>query len=466
MKVIKIACAIALMLVINCLASCRKWLDKKPSTSLSTPETLKDLQAMLDNATFINFVITPSLPEASADDHFLLKSATDLSSQYSGAYTWETFVMPPSNDWRWCYIPIYNINVCLERLQDIPRTDANAVAWDNIKGSALFLRSYFFLQLLWAYSKAYDVTTANTDLGIALRTVSDFNVPSIRASIQECYDKIIQDTKESVSHLPDIPVHPMRPSKGAAYGMLARTYLSMRQYVNALNYSSLCLQINNQLINYNNDAVDIINDFNVTSSPFKRFNKETIFYTETNLNHPTGNPTYGKVDTMLYQQYSVDDLRKAAFFRADGGTSYHVFKGSYAQNTIVLFSGIATDEMYLTRAECLVRVGNNGTGDKDAAIATLDTLLMKRWKTGTYTSPVVSTSAEALKVILQERRKELIFRGLRWIDIKRLNKEGYGITPKRIIGGREYVLAPNDNRYALPLPQEIVDISGMPQNPR
>jgi hypothetical protein len=110
---------------------------------------------------------------------------------------------------------------------------------------------------------------------------------------------------------------------------------------------------------------------------------------------------------------------------------------------------------------CLARAGN-----KDAAIASLDTLLSKRWKTGMYHSPVVGNAGEALQLILKERRKELLFRGLRWMDIKRLNKEGYAITPKRIVNGQPHSLMPNDNRYALSLPQEIVDMTGMPQNPR
>jgi hypothetical protein len=78
---------------------------------------------------------------------------------------------------------------------------------------------------------------------------------------------------------------------------------------------------------------------------------------------------------------------------------------------------------------------------------------------------IVTDSAAALDTILLERRKELVMRTLRWIDIKRLNKEDRNIVPVRIVAGERFSLPPNDNRYALPLPSDVVNISGMPQNP-
>lgn len=57
-------------------------------------------------------------------------------------------------------------------------------------------------------------------------------------------------------------------------------------------------------------------------------------------------------------------------------------------------------------------------------------------------------------------------RGLRWMDIKRLNKEDYKINLTRNVLGQAYILTPNDPRYALPIPEDIILSSGMPQNPR
>lgn len=83
-----------------------------------------------------------------------------------------------------------------------------------------------------------------------------------------------------------------------------------------------------------------------------------------------------------------------------------------------------------------------------------------------YIPITAGSSDEASQLILQERRKELLFRGLRWIDIKRLNKEGAGIVLKRKVGEDLYQLSPNENKYALPLTTDIITLARLEQNPQ
>jgi uncharacterized protein with PhoU and TrkA domain len=115
--------------------------------------------------------------------------------------------------------------------------------------------------------------------------------------------------------------------------------------------------------------------------------------------------------------------------------------------------------MILIRAECDARKGNIPD-----AMADLNSLLEKRYKTGTFVPLAINDSKEALKKILLERRKELVMRGLRWIDIKRLNKEDHQITLIRKIEDQTYTILPNSDYYALPLPDDIIRITGMQQN--
>lgn len=84
---------------------------------------------------------------------------------------------------------------------------------------------------------------------------------------------------------------------------------------------------------------------------------------------------------------------------------------------------------------------------------------------GTFIPFSANSRKEAIELILNERRKELIFRNLRWMDLKRLNKEGANITVTRILDNVKHTLIPNDNRYALPLPPDVINLSGMQQNP-
>lgn len=439
-------------------ASCKKYLDKKPNTSLTVPSSLADLQALLDDATLMNQQRTPSFGEASSDEYFLKPSDFNaLSPVYHDQYIWSFHPTINSNDWGYCYQPVYNANLVLDLLKNIPATPENSDEWSNVKGSALFFRSYYFLWLLWDYAKAFDSTTAQQDLGIALRLSSDFNIPTTRANVMSCYEQVISDVKASLPLLPQYPQLVMRPSKGAAYGLLARCYLSMRDYNDALFYSDSCLQLNSNLMDYNGDA-DIPSTIS-SNYPIKQFNKETVFYTEMNLCLSTLCYTaiHARMDTALYQSFEHKDLRQQAYY-SKSSDGYYLFKGSYA-GSYYLFSGIASDEMYLTRAECYVRTGQTEKGLND-----LKTLMVKRYKTGTYTSPANLTPDELLDTILNARAKELIMRGLRWADIKRFNKENRNIILRRSENSDVYTLEPNANYYALPLPDDIVKITGIQQN--
>jgi len=128
-----------------------------------------------------------------------------------------------------------------------------------------------------------------------------------------------------------------------------------------------------------------------------------------------------------------------------------------------MFEGLANGEMYLVKAEAEARAGNTAKAMDD-----LNTLMQNRMvnTTGQPFVPLTASSApDALQKVLTERRKELIFRDRRWMDIKRLNLENANIILTRTVSGQTYTLMPNANRYAIPLPDMVIKISGMPQNP-
>jgi len=459
MKIRLIISTFSILILIFINSSCKKYLDAKPDKKLVVPTTIKDLQALLDNTSVMNEK-SPSWDEASSDNSYLpFDLYQSLKIHQRNGYTWEiTDYSNYPNDWSFIYDVVYYANIVLENIENIQRTGQNQNDWDNLKGSALLFRANSFLKAACIFSKSYDEVSASQDYGIALRLRSDFNVPSVRASMRETYDRILQDLKESATLLPVTPNHVLRPSKPAAYALLGRGYLSMGKYDSAYKYSDMSLQLNNQLVDYNKLDVD---DF----FPFQQFSKEILFqntissYTFLNIVPLTCN-----VDSNLYDSYSDNDLRKRAYFLDATllGANGFYFKGTYdGVDLFTLFVGVANDEVYLMRAECQARRGN-----KDAALADLNTLMQNRWKAGTFVPFSSASAEEALNIILKERRKELIFRGLRWMDIKRLNKEGANITLTREVNGQTYTLSPNSNKYALPLPADIIKITGMPQNPQ
>jgi hypothetical protein len=435
--------------------SCKKYLDAKPDQKLQLPNTVSNVQALLDNeVTIVNS--NPATGEASADNYYLTDAnlAALSSMAQRNTYTWEddiTLAEYP-NHWSRVYDIVTIGNVALESIDKIIPAASEQQQWNNVKGSALFLRARAFLMGLGLWAKAYDKTTAGSDLGIPLRLNSDYLAVTTRSSIQEGYERILADLKEAAPLLPLFPQHPSRPSRTAAFGMLARAYLCMGIYDSAGLYADKCLAINSTLLNYNN--------LNAAATyPLAQYNSEVIMHSLLSTPAMLSN-TRALVDSALYKTYGASDLRKTIFFKTVG-TSTYSFRGSY-NGSSTLFNGITTDEQYLIKAECLARQGSTA-----AALATLNSLMITRWKTGTFVPFTAADANAALGIILTERRKELIFRDLRWTDLKRLNREPlWQQSISRRITGKDYILPPGDNRYALPIPASVINISGITQNPR
>jgi hypothetical protein len=163
----------------------------------------------------------------------------------------------------------------------------------------------------------------------------------------------------------------------------------------------------------------------------------------------------------LYNLYATNDRRRPCFYtvQADGVT----FKGNYAiRNTP--FNGLATDEIFLIRAECAARADNVTAAMKD-----LNDLLRTRWTkvsgVTTYVDQVAADGQDALNRILTERRKELVIRGVRWTDMRRLNRDDrFKTTITRIVQGTTYTLEPGSYKYVFPIPDDVIAATGMQQN--
>lgn len=439
--------------------SCDSFLDVKSNKALVVVQTVDDALALLDDYVRMNEMRVPGWGESVSDDYYILESALILNlPENQKFYIWDyQEYFGHVNDWGYGYQPIYNANLALDLLGNIERTPQNADVYDLTKGSALFFRSYYLYSLLVVFAQAYDENTAHEDLGVVLRLASDFNVKSFRSSIKECFEQIEKDLKESVALLPNHPTFVTRASKAAAFATLARLYLYKRDYEQALYYSEEALKIKSDLMDFNGDE-DILTTVNETASPFKKFNKETIFYAEcnTSLVYTSTGSRAGIVDSIILNSYESNDLRGKLFFRTAANQKY--FKGHYTNSTR-LFGGLSTNEMYLIKSESLAYLGKD-----DESLNTLNQLLEKRLKNYEWVQPTSISNLSLLEFVRLERRKELICRGLRFSDIKRYNKEGANIYLKRNIKGREYVLEPNSKKYALPLPADLIKITGMQQN--
>lgn len=441
---------ICLMTFLN-ITSCRDFLEEKSSSKLTTVESLADLQALLDNYGFLNTEFASS-GETSADDYYL--SDAQYNSLYfdedKRLYTWmpDHVAKPASlgNNWMSCYRAIYVCNAVLQSLEaeDYPKAEA-----EKIRGQALALRAARYLDAVQVWCLAYDPATAGSTLGLPLRLDPDFNSPSTRASLEETYAQILNDLLAAAPLLPEQQVSKMRISRTAVLGLLARTYLFMGNYEQALFYSDKALEITSTLMDFT--TLDPMAEY-----PMQEMNAEVLFWGGMAYEYHLI-PAY--IEPTRYNSYDDDDLRKEVFFKVtDDGDVY--YKGYY-NNANGPNTSVTVDELYLIRSESLARRGNFSE-----AMSVLNSLLLTRWKPGTFIPLHANSTQEALAVILEERRKELLLRGLRWADVKRYNRDGAHLTLTRTVNGKTYQLDPNDLRYAIAIPEEIIQLSGIAQNPR
>lgn len=448
--------AMLLMSLLFLQSSCKKYLDKKPVDNLAVPSNLQDLQAILDNQ--VANTHSPGFLELVADNYYIsTASLSSIGVDERMNYLWDkdAKVTISNSIWNNPYKAIYQANFVLDYLPEISIGESDKIRSNSIKGTALFYRAFMFHQLSQLFCKPYS-SSSPSDLGIVLRTTSFVGASVARSTVQQTYDQVIDDLRSAAQLLPVTSTFATRPNKAAAYGALARVFLSMRDYSSALLYADSALAISNTLLDYNT-----LKPSSNPGLPDNYLNNPEILYVSYVTSTVFNSSRIAITDSVLYKSYDANDLRKTVFFESVANENY--WKGSYYSTAsyFSIFDGIATDEIYLIRSEARAR-----SGSKDAAMDDLNTLLNKRWKTGTFTNLTAATSADALIIILNERRKELLFRGLRWSDLRRFNLEGANVTLRRIYNGSTYILPPNDLRWVMQIPELEVNRSGISQNPR
>ncbi|RYD94590.1 MAG: RagB/SusD family nutrient uptake outer membrane protein [Sphingobacteriales bacterium] len=435
----------------------KKYLEAKPDRNLLVPVHLEDFQAILDNtadmnnSTYLNFV--------GADDYLTTNSGYQSASYLmQNAYLWKADIYQnsqtgdPVGDWSSCYKQVFNANVVLDGIDKLGGTADAKLA--GVKGTALFFRAMAYFNLAQLFCKAYTTQGAANDAGIPIRLTADVNPRPARGTLTDTYRQIISDLESSLVIIAGNSNFKSRPSKLAVRALLARVYLAMGNYEQALFYAEAVLAESNSLLDYNTINATLARPF---PAALPNGNAEVLFYSAMpSLAFLTSQQN--SIHPEIYNAYSENDLRKQVFF-IDRGNGIINFKGHYTGN-VLLFAGLAIDEIYLTKSECLERLGRGAE-----AIACLNQLLIKRMKTGTYVAQV--STGSNLQLILTERRKELLYRNLRWMDLKRLNlEEATALVLTRTVNGVSYKLVPNSGLWVLPIPDNELIAGAVEQNIR
>lgn len=419
------------------LWSCEGFLEEKPSKTIDTPQTLESLQGLLDNSGTMNFYSPLGLimsGEYFSDD----AGIGSLEPWQQNLYLWKSDPFQIDDlifDWRNFYNQIQIANVVLEALEGIEKKDSR---WNEIKGTALFFRAHAYFNLSTLFLDGPNLKGDGLEIRIPVRRSTEITQKPELADTEEIKQIIREDLEEAASLLPDQVSFPFRPTKNAAKALKARIHLDWEEYDQALIEAQ-------ELINSGIKLMDYKELNPSTTYPFELFNKEVIWQARIGGYSFMFSQSSFQVDPELYSLYKSGDLRKSLFYikRTSGLVN---FRGSY-DGSISLFGGLASDEVYLTYAECLARRGKL----QESADA-INVLLGKRYSID-FEPLKFSSENDALDKIIMERRKELAFRGLRWGDLRRLNSDDrFKQVLIRTYAGEEYKLLPESKNYLLPIP--------------
>ncbi|MDB5148219.1 MAG: hypothetical protein JWQ57_2239 [Mucilaginibacter sp.] len=453
---------IIIALIFISLSSCKKFLDIKPKDKF-IPTTLADYENMLNAAT-VNLYNDYAV-DLQTDDAFLPDSGpgnlyTKQNLIGREIYTFQKNVFGQGdNDVMWSegYKRVFYFNTVINNVMGATEgSDANK---KSVRAEALLGRAIEHLLLVNVYAEHYDPATAATEPGVPLVLEADINAKHIRNTVKEVYDQVIADVNTAI---PDLPVQhkltKFRACKAGGYALLSRVYLFMGDYVNSAKNADLALGLQNTLVDMNTYKVTIPGPFPYTPGaplgwtniPDGQYNVETI--TARTFLRPFGLGMFVCASPDLTALFTNDDRRWVLYY-ANGWppappfnymTMYGVkifLRGDYFNNCL------GVPELYLNRAECRARAN-----DLDGALADVNLLRINRITPAAYKafSPADfdNDALKVLKFVLQERRRELAFTGMRSIDLKRLNKDTrLQTTVTHTANGATFVLAPNSPNY-------------------
>ncbi len=434
------------------LYSCDQYLDVTPKGKRLL-ETVEDYDRWLNNTDLETS--TPLQLNMLADNKDNPTITTDMSAISDRVYTWQSqFSLDvPGNAAIWSnyYSSIYLFNTVINKVSTAK--DGTEQEKLSLKAEALLGRAYEYLGLVNLYGRQYNSETAAADLAVPFVTSIDVTDSTPRrGTVQEIYDHIITDINEAIPNLPqDNSQNHFRGSLAAGYGVLARTYLYMGNYSLAAENARLALSRGtNSILDYTTmssakDIPDII----------KR--KDAIYARLGGISY------LGKdVPTLEFlKSFDTKDLRLKFYYNNLGDYSFptrgkvnFVHYGAIAGGTHPYPNwGISVAEIRLIIAESEARANN-----LPEALNQLDTIRKCRFLAANYAKYVSANQEAVLQKILDERTFELAFCGLRWFDMRRLDKEGRmpEVTRYDGQGNAIAVLAPGSNKYTLQIPIQVL----------
>ncbi|HLS12494.1 MAG TPA: RagB/SusD family nutrient uptake outer membrane protein [Flavobacteriaceae bacterium] len=342
--------------------------------------------------------------------------------------------------WSSAYKQLYNTNALLESIKD--NVDLSGTTKNRIEGEAKFLRAFIYYYLVHLYD----------EVPLVLTTDYHTNQSLARTSINEVYNQIQKDLEVALVHLPEDYVHSegehIRPTKYAAYTLLARLALWKEDYTQAINYASEVIDSGK----YSLVELDDVFKANSAESvwqlvpvnPNTGANEGYHFILENNPEVSSSTASQALNEDFL-SIWEIGDTRYDNWINVytEGIDNYfYPFKykikngGDSEEYSMVMRFA----ELYLIRAEAFAKSGN--------AQAALDDLNIIRNRAGlsNWTTTDITDIEQA---VLDERRRELFSEwGHRWLDLRR-----FGVIDE-VLGSKKPTWQPHAK--LLPIPEQDI----------
>lgn len=436
------------LLVLSGLQSCKKFLDLKPVSAITTDNaytTAANIEAALNGA-YSSFMLYDYYQW-----EFVEQSDVRSDNAYAGGSGDHDFLQLDLNtvsnasglvyrNWTQLYASVAKCNVVIDHIGDVVDPALTDERRTQIIGEASFLRAWHYYQLvkLWG--------------GVPLEKHSNSADPSVirisRSSDTAVYNFIVSDLETAVKDLPDgfgsPSIDKVRATKGAANALLAKVWAQRedRDYAKTLQYCNAVIS--------GNGGYTLMTDYSALFDGAHPYNEESIMEIPYVGGTPQGcwgaelfYPTHddnGDVPSDAWQRYCVPSKTLVKAYddagdvvRKNANISFELVPWSDENwnpcgdaGTKVPFNvkqkhpgnWNSGDHVYLMRLADIILLkaeAQNETGDLAGAAQTLK-LVRDRAGLG----PANAGSKEAMRdIILTERQLELAFEAQRWDDLIR-----------------------------------------------
>ncbi len=445
------------------LASCDSYINEMPKGT-RVPTTVADYEAFLRNEYSANYLPCQQALYLINDKFVGQNACRTVDDLRTANYMWKEDrdrkqLNSSTED---MFDDGYGIiGICNTIIEAVPdATEGTQADKNEVMAYAYAIRAFVLHQIVNFYAAAYDPATASNTPGIPLIYSGGLGSPYHQGTVKEVYDQILSDFNKAIElGVPEKSMTIIHPSRAAVEAGLARVYLSMRDYDQALSHANAALQRNGELFDWigyyeeYKERIENDEDYTMITSPMNHLCVENIWFCSGNgnPNRPTNDLDISEERAARFEQGDAKFLVRWKKYMSATDT-YHkgMVSGYYNQG------GIATPEVYLIKAECQAR-----QGDLAEAMKTLNKVRESRILPEFYQPASAATEAEAIEKIRLTKDNDLVGSIFPFIDIKRYNAEGkYPRDLKKTFDDKEYTLPANSHMWIMVFPANAIDRPG------